>query len=176
MQNFGNNKITIREATKEEHAALGALMAAVYAALPGFPTPDEQPGYYAMLHNIGKLAEKPTVTLLVAVDDEMLLGGLVYFSNMAQYGSGGTATQQKNASGFRLLAVAPAARQRGVAKQLMEKCIAMARKDGNTQVIIHTTGVMKIAWEMYEKRGFKRSEELDFMQEKLSVFGFRLSL
>ena len=35
---------------------------------------------------------------------------------------------------------------------------------------------MKTAWKMYEKIGFKRSEELDFMQGNLQVFGFRLDL
>jgi hypothetical protein len=35
---------------------------------------------------------------------------------------------------------------------------------------------MSIAWKMYEKIGFKRSEDLDFMQGDLSVFGFRFKL
>jgi hypothetical protein len=35
---------------------------------------------------------------------------------------------------------------------------------------------MQIAWKMYENLGFKRSEDLDFMQGELPVFGFRLAL
>jgi len=35
---------------------------------------------------------------------------------------------------------------------------------------------MKIAWQMYEGIGFERSEDLDFMQGNLPVFGFRLNL
>jgi hypothetical protein len=43
-------------------------------------------------------------------------------------------------------------------------------------VIIHTTSAMKVAWGMYARLGFKRSPDLDFMQEALQVFGFRLPL
>ena len=31
-------------------------------------------------------------------------------------------------------------------------------------MIIHTTMAMQTAWKMYEQIGFKRSEDLDFMQ------------
>ena len=44
------------------------------------------------------------------------------------------------------------------------------------QVVIHTTKSMQVAWIIYEKLGFKRSEDLDFMQGTLAVFGFRLLL
>ncbi len=44
------------------------------------------------------------------------------------------------------------------------------------QVIIHTTTAMQTAWKMYEQLDFKRSEDLDFKQEDLQVFGFRLNL
>jgi hypothetical protein len=42
--------------------------------------------------------------------------------------------------------------------------------------IAHTTMAMQTAWKMYENLGFKRSEDLDFRQGELSVFGFRLLL
>jgi hypothetical protein len=43
-------------------------------------------------------------------------------------------------------------------------------------LIIHSTMAMQTAWKMYERLGFKRSEDLDFMQGELPVFGFRLLL
>lgn len=166
----------VREARQEEHAALGQLMVAAYAALEGFPTPEEQPRYYEMLTHIGRLAERPHTQLLVAVRGAELLGGVVYFSDMAQYGSGGSATQERDAAGFRLLAVSPAARGLGVGRALVEHCIARARAGGRRQVIIHSTRAMKVAWGMYERLGFQRSPDLDFLQEALQVHGFRLKL
>ena len=105
-----------------------------------------------------------------------LLGGLVYFADMAEYGSGGSATRERNASGFRLLAVAPEARGRGGGRALVLHCIELARAGQQGQVILHTTAAMKVAWRMYEQLGFQRSPDLDFSQGDLPVFGFRLHL
>ena len=128
-----------------------------------------------MLADIGRFADQPDSRLLVAVSEEdELLGGVVYFSDMAQYGSGGTATLEKNASGFRLLAVHPDARGMGVGRALSKKCIRLAKDGKRKQVIIHTTKAMTVAWRMYEHLGFKRAPDLDFLQKKLPAFGFRL--
>ncbi len=167
----------VRNANPDEFEEIGKLMVKVYSQLDGFPKAIEQPNYYKMLANIGELTKKPATELLVAVsNDGKIGGGLVYFSDMAYYGSGGTATQEKNASGFRLLAVDPTMRGQGLGKLLSKECIKKARQLKQNKVVIHSTMAMKIAWKMYEKLGFERSEDLDFMQGELAVFGFRLSL
>jgi len=167
----------VRNAKPEEFKEIGELMVAVYSQLEGFPKEDEQPKYYDMLANIGNLTKNPGTKLLVAVTKEgELTGAVVYFSDMKYYGSGGTATKEKNASGFRLLAVDPSLRGKGIGKILTIECINKARHHKNRQIVIHTTEAMQIAWKMYEKLGFKRSEDLDFMQEELPVFGFRLKI
>jgi GNAT superfamily N-acetyltransferase len=166
----------IRQVYEEELAELGQLMVSVYSNLEGFPDQDQQPAYYEMLANIGRLTRNPDTKLLVAVTEDDVAGGVVYFSDMARYGSGGLATHEKDASGFRLLAVAPNARGMGVGKALAEKCIELAKEKNHRRVIIHTTRAMKVAWGMYERLGFERAPELDFMQQALPVFGFRLKL
>jgi GNAT superfamily N-acetyltransferase len=130
-----------------------------------------------MLANIGNLTENPKTKLLVAVTSNGKIGGgVVYFGDMKYYGSGGTATTEINAAGFRLLAVDLNARGKGIGKLLTEACIQLAKEEKQNQIIIHTTMAMQVAWRMYEKMGFKRSKDLDFMQEDLPVFGFRLFL
>lgn len=162
----------VRNARPEEFSAIGRLMVDVYSRLEGFP---QQPEYFAMLENIGEITKRPHTELIVAVSAEGIIeGAVVYFSDMSSYGSGGSATAEKNASGFRLLAVAPEARGRGIGRLLTTACIEKARKDKNEQLIIHSTDFMKVAWKMYEKMGFMRSEDLDFMQGELPVSGFRL--
>lgn len=169
--------LTIRDARDEEAEALGQLMVAVYGGLDGFPAPEEQPAYYQMLARIADFREKPQARVLVAVEDGgALLGGVVYFGDMAQYGSGGTATRETKASGIRLLAVDPARRGQGLGRALTQACIDLAKASGNTQVILHTTQAMRTAWGLYERMGFVRSEDLDFLQQGFPVFGFRLPL
>ena len=167
----------VRNAQASEFKTIGELMVQVYSQLNGFPKPDEQPNYYNMLANIGELTKKPNTELLVAVTaDNKIAGGVVYFSDMQYYGSGGTATQEKNAAGFRLLAVDPSTRGHGIGKLLTKACIAKAKQSKLQNMVIHTTKAMQTAWGMYEALGFKRAEDLDFMQQQLAVFGFRLAL
>jgi len=174
---MNKQEYTIRNAEPSEFEEVGKLMVKVYSQLDGFPKETEQPDYYKMLANIGNFTTKPKTELLVAVSSEgQIAGGVVYFNDMQYYGSGGTATKEKNASGFRLLAVDPSTRGGGIGELLTNKCISKAREQKNAQVIIHTTKAMQIAWKMYEKLGFERSEDLDFTQGELPVFGFRLLL
>lgn len=168
---------TIRNAKPHEFSEIGKLMVDVYSQLDGFPKESEQPNYYKMLANVGDLTNKPATELLVAVSaDESIAGAVVYFSDMKYYGSGGTATLERNSAGFRLLAVSNRARGQGIGRLLTNECLRRAREKKLLQMIIHTTQAMQTAWTMYESIGFKRSEDLDFMQGELQVYGFRLKL
>jgi len=172
---MNRQKYNVRNANTSEFEEIGKLMVQVYSQLEGFPSATDHPDYYKVLANIGELTKKPNTELLVAVSPKGKIGGaVVYFSDMTYYGSGGTATKEQNASGFRLLAVAPQTRGQGIGKLLTHTCIQKAKKNKHAQVIIHTTKSMQTAWEMYKKLGFKRSPDLDFMQSNLQVFGFRL--
>ncbi|HEY3400918.1 MAG TPA: GNAT family N-acetyltransferase [Geothrix sp.] len=169
--------LTIRDLRPSEFEALGRLLVEVYSHLEGFPTPEEQPRYYELLANIGRFTEKRDARVLVAVSaEEELIGGVVYFGDMAEYGSGGTATTVKNASGIRLLGVDPRFRGLGAGKALTKACIELAEAKGHAQVVLHTTQAMRTAWGLYERLGFERSLDLDFTQGDLAVFGFRLRL
>lgn len=172
-----SNSLEIREVQRNESKLLGQLMTDVYSNLDDFPTQKEQPAYYEMLANIANFNEEKDTKVLVAKSAEgALVGGVVYFSNMASYGSGGTAATVKNASGIRLLGIDSKFRGTGAGKALTNACIKLALDSGHSQVILHTTQAMPIAWKLYTKLGFKRSSSLDFMQEELPVFGFKLSL
>ncbi len=168
---------TVRNADPSEFREIGKLMVRVYAQLEGFPKEADQPEYYKMLIHIGESVRNPETELLVAVSPENIISGaVVFFSDMKYYGSGGTATREQNASGFRLLAVDPFFRGQGIGRLLAEECIRKSKAMKLSQVIIHTTKAMQTAWTMYENMGFKRSEDLDFRQGDLPVFGFRLFL
>ena len=168
---------SVRNARPEEFSDIGKLVVRVYSQLDGFPNESDQPDYYKMLANVGELTIKPETDLLVAVSaEDKIVGAVVFFGDMKYYGSGGSATQEQHACGFRLLAVDLITRGQGIGKMLTQECIRRGRSKNRKQMIIHTTMAMRTAWGMYEAMGFRRSEDLDFMQGKLQVFGFRLIL
>jgi predicted N-acetyltransferase YhbS len=77
----------------------------------------------------------------------------------------------------RLLAVAPAARGRGIGAALMQECVRRARQSGARALSLHTTGLMRAALRMYERLGFVRAPELDFRPAPdLIIQGYRLDL
>lgn len=167
----------IREAHPREYKELGELMVKVYSGLEGFPNPDEIPDYYNTLKNVGDLTKQPKVKLFVALSKNGAIdGGLVYFGDIKYYGAGGESTSSQNAAAFRLLAVNPERREKGIGKSLIELCINKARKEGFKYLIIHSTKAMMIAWKMYERMGFVRFSEIDFVKNGVEVFGFRFKL
>ena len=167
----------IRLARPEELPVLGELVARAYAALPGMPSPEEQPEYYARVRDASGRARLPALRILAAVGAAgEVLGSADFIEDMAHYGSGGTATRRLDAAGIRLLAVAPTERGRGIGKALTLDCIDRARALDRTSLVLHTTRAMQTAWRMYEQLGFRRSPDLDFRQGELEVFGFELDL
>ncbi|WP_022669297.1 GNAT family N-acetyltransferase [Desulfospira joergensenii] len=167
----------IRLAGPGEYEDLGRMTARAYEELPGMPGLAEQPDYYSMIQDVEGRAALPGILIFVAVSPgNDLLGGVTFVGNMAYYHSGGSAGENTDYSGIRLLAVRPGARNIGVGRALTGACIQRAAQIGRRGVILHTTDSMKVAWKMYERMGFSRSPDLDFIQGQLSVFGFRLKL
>jgi len=135
---------------------IGQLIVEVFSQQAGFPKQADQPDYYQLLANVGEFTRVPGTELLVAVSsEEKIQGAVVYFNEMKNYGSGGTATMERNTAGFRLLAVDHKARGKGIGKLLTKECINKARTNNRSQMIIHTTMAMQTAWKMYESMGSK---------------------
>ncbi len=63
---------------------------------------------------------------------------------------------------IRLLAVHPEYRGRCIGHALMDECILRCRRAKVKAIGLHTTELMKVAREMYERMGFVRFPESDF--------------
>jgi GNAT superfamily N-acetyltransferase len=75
---------------------------------------------------------------------------------------------------FRLLAVHPEQRDRGLGAVLIEHCEQLARDEGFPGITLHTTVLMQTAKAMYERRGYVAAPELDFWPSPdFVVWGFR---
>jgi ribosomal protein S18 acetylase RimI-like enzyme len=77
---------------------------------------------------------------------------------------------------IRMLAVDPAAQRRGVGTALVEACLVRARADGRRAVFLHSLPVMTGAQRVYDRLGFRRVPERDWVFPDFLLLGFVLDL
>jgi GNAT superfamily N-acetyltransferase len=100
------------------------------------------------------------VTRLVAELDGKVVGSAaLYAPDSAAYGSLASASAWPE---VRLVAVAPLARGRGVARALVNECVRRARASGASVLGLHTSRSMRAAMRLYERMGFVRDPDHDF--------------
>jgi ribosomal protein S18 acetylase RimI-like enzyme len=155
--------LTIRPAHPGELAAVGDLTVRAYLA--DGPISEK---YTAMLADASSRARD--AELLVAVDsDDHLLGTVTIalpggeFADVARDGE----------LEFRMLAVDPSARRRGVGEALVRTVIDRARFLGLPRVILSSQQTMTAAHRIYERFGFRRHPDRDWVVPpnlKLIVF------
>ena len=144
----------IRPAEPDELALVGELTLAAYLA-DGFLTPDD---YYANeLRAADQRAQQ--AQLVVAAGPHGTLLGTVTF---VLPGTPWAEVSRPGEAEFRMLAVSPEHRGRGVGSALAHWCVDRAREQGCTAVVLSTLPEMATAHRMYEQMGFVRAPERDW--------------
>jgi GNAT superfamily N-acetyltransferase len=167
--------LILRDARDGEGPMLLALTLAAYeqyaATMPADAWPRYREGIMHTLSDIGSAAQ------IVAQREGAMVGtALLYPAGTRLTGPDGseiTFTWPE----VRLLAVAPAARGRGVGKAIVRECVRRAGVARADAITLHTTDFMRPAMAMYERMGFARAPELDFRPSAdVLVKGYRLAL
>lgn len=161
---------TIREPRPDELAPLGDLVVAAYDAIGANEEDDD---YVPVLRDVARRAREAVV--LAAVDDETgaLLGCVTYAPDPANPWA---EHLRKGEASIRMLAVDPAAQGRGVGTALVEACLARARAEGRSGVFLHSLPIMTAAQRIYERLGFRRVPERDWVFPDFLLMGFGLEL
>jgi ribosomal protein S18 acetylase RimI-like enzyme len=143
----------VRPARPADHAAIAALTVAAYD-VDGFLDGDED--YAAELSDIADRASR--ATLLVAADpDGTVLGAVTFCRPPSPY----VEVAGPGEAEFRMLAVDPATRGRGVGAALVQACLDLARQHGDHAMVLSTLPQMHTAHRLYERLGFRRAPERD---------------
>lgn len=146
--------VTVRRARPEELAEIGRLTLASYLA-DGVVNPG---GSYA-LELADAFRRARDAELLVAVDrDGTVLGTIT----MCMPGSPLGELSRPGELEFRMLAVAPGARRRGVGELLVRAVLARAAEVGAHRVVLCSTAEMRVAHRLYARLGFTRLPQLDW--------------
>jgi GNAT superfamily N-acetyltransferase len=170
--------VAVRPARPEEYGAVGAITAAGYRA-DGLLDSAEYPvesSYEAQLLDAGRRARE--AELWVAAEDsggtDELLGTVTWCPVGSPWRQ--LALQDDQAE-FRMLAVAPAGRRRGIGRRMVEACLQRARQDGMREVLLWSHPLMLGAHALYRAMGFDRAYDLDGSPgEDVQLWGFRFKL
>ena len=80
-------------------------------------------------------------------------------------------------AGILRLAVPPGSRGQGIGRALVEECLVRARRLRVKTVALHSTEWMTVARGMYERMGFVRAPDFDFVPRPGVVgMGYRLDV
>src|SRR5205823_382345 len=80
-------------------------------------------------------------------------------------------------AGVRMLGVDPAHQGRGIGTALVEACIARARADARTALVLHSTPWMEAAHAVYRRLGFHRAPGRDLTPvPEVPLLAFTLGL
>jgi ribosomal protein S18 acetylase RimI-like enzyme len=142
----------VEPADPADHGAIGDLTVRVYL--------DEELAserYASQLADVAGRAER--AELLVVRDG----GGRVVASvALVLEGDFGEITESDDEAAFRMLAVDPGLRGRGIGELLVRTCLDRARAAGKRRMVLSTDPRMTAAHRLYERLGFRRLPERDW--------------
>ena len=158
----------IRRADADEAVAAGELTHAVYVEEGYIPAGAD---YVTQLRDGTGRADD--AELWVATDQGQLLGCVTFCPD----GSPWRELAGPGEGEFRMLAVSPAARGRGVGEALVGRCIERAREDGFGSMVLSTMAPMTSAHRLYGRLGFERIPEQDWSPVRdVCLLAYRLRL
>lgn len=101
--------------------------------------------------------------LLAMVDGEHGEGKIVGTMTLVPPGSPFAEVAKEDEFELRMLAVSPLERGRGIGRQLTQAALDMAVERGAKRVVLSTMETMRAAHGLYEKMGFQRRPDLDWV-------------
>ena len=168
----------IRDARPDELDAVADVIARAYAEYG--PTEDSSPeteeafrGYQKDILDVRGRAERGAVAI-VAERDGRVIGTVTYYPPGVDKSASGW---PEEIGAIRLLGVLPSERGNAVGRALTEESIRRTREAGAPAMGLHTTDLMGVARDMYERMGFVREPDNDFRESpELLIAAYRLEL
>jgi len=160
----------LRLARSDEFAAVGDVTVRGYHH-DGFLEPEDS--YARVLRDAAARAAEAELWIAADPASGALLGTVTFCPE-------GSAYRELGADGegeFRMLAVDPSARGRGVAKALVRRCLDRSRQLGLSAVVLCSLPTMTAAHSLYGALGFVRDTSLDWSPVAgVELWGFRRDL
>ncbi len=144
----------LRRATPDDHAAAGAVTVAAYT---DFTLGPDDP-YLDRLRDAAARDREAELWVATPDDTDEVLGCVT----VCPPGSPWRELARDGEGEFRMLAVAPQARGRGVGEALARLCLDRFRAEGCAAVVLSSLREMAAAHRLYARLGFRRLPERDW--------------
>lgn len=162
--------LQIRLAAPADFEAIGALTVAAYVD-DGFV--NAQDAYVDNLRDCARRAREAQLWVAVSEPGGEVLGTVTYCPT----GSPWRELSSPDEGEFRMLAVPPKARGRGVGAALVRHCLDLARAAGHSGIVLSTLPDQRGAHRIYERLGFTRASDSDWSPKRgTSLWAYRLRL
>jgi GNAT superfamily N-acetyltransferase len=159
--------VEIREIREDEADALADLTVREYEAIGA----TEGGGYIDHLRDVRGRME--TCTVLVAVEDGRVVGGVAYVEAGRPWADISTEGEAE----FRMLVVDPDLQGKGIGEALVRACIDLATTTGKDRLVLLSNHMMKPAHRLYERMGFVRTPDRDwFISEDVDLRCYVMSI
>lgn len=177
--------ITIRAARPHEFEAVGELTAEVYLG-DGLLDFGAQDPYLAVLRDARRRAEHAELLVAAGPAEDGTGGGtgggsgtgeVLGTVTFAVHGGEYAEIARPGEGEFRMLAVRPSARGRGVGETLVRECVDRARALGLERLVLSSHPMMHTAHRLYGRLGFVRTPDRDWRPvEDVPLLTFALDL
>jgi ribosomal protein S18 acetylase RimI-like enzyme len=162
--------VKLRRSTAWDYAIAGELTVEAYADFTAGPADS----YIDHLRDAATRDREAELWVATPDDRDDLVLGCV---TICPVGSPWREIARDDEGEFRMLAVAPAMRGRGVGEALVRLCLDRFRSEGARGVAISTLAEMTSAHRIYERLGFVRDPERDWSPlAGVHLIAFQLSL
>lgn len=166
---FVTSTLHVRRIRREEYDAVAELTLAAYEH-----DYELDPDYRERLLDVAGWDRDHQVWVAEDVSSGELVGAV---TTPGEHGAVGRIAQHNDLD-FRLLAVAPSARRRGVGRLLVEHVIELARARGRARVVMNSGPQMTGAHALYARLGFRRLHEREthVLDDGRVLYAFALDL
>ncbi len=160
----------VRAARPEEFDTVGGLTLEAYVA-DGYLDNDDD--YADELRGAAHRAAHAELVVAADGTPAKLLGTVTFCLPGSPYAE----ISRPGEAEFRMLAVAPDARGRGVGQTLARWCVDRAREQGCVAMVLSSLDRMTAAHRLYERMGFERLPERDWRPNPdITLLAFKLEL
>jgi ribosomal protein S18 acetylase RimI-like enzyme len=160
--------VLLRRATPDDHERAGEVTVAAYAEFTRGPAD----GYVARLRDAATRDREAELWVATPEDGDEILGCVTICPPGSPWRELAAGPDEGE---FRMLAVAPEARGRGVGEALAQMCLDRFRAEGARGVVICSLPDMTAAHRVYDRLGFYRVPELDWSPVPgVELHGYRI--